>query len=98
MLALTKKTGYGLIALAHLAGLKEAQADGAVVVFSDVDFISNSMAYYQNPLKIEETAIFCTSSPKPWAAPAAQARRRRIVLAMCDHELPEIFEDQLGTV
>lgn len=34
----------------HITGLTEASENCAVVVFSDVDFITNSMAYYQNPL------------------------------------------------
>jgi ABC-type uncharacterized transport system involved in gliding motility auxiliary subunit len=34
----------------HLTGITEAAEDCVVAVFSDVDFISNTMAYYQNPL------------------------------------------------
>jgi ABC-type uncharacterized transport system involved in gliding motility auxiliary subunit len=34
----------------HVTGLTEASADCAVVVFSDVDFISDVMAYQRNPL------------------------------------------------
>ncbi len=34
----------------HIAGLTEATQNCAVVVFSDVDFISNSLAYYRNQL------------------------------------------------
>lgn len=34
----------------HITGLKEASADCAVVVFADVDFISDAMAYQGNPL------------------------------------------------
>jgi ABC-2 type transport system permease protein len=34
----------------HVTGLTEASADCAVVVFADVDFISDAMAYQSNPL------------------------------------------------
>ncbi|MFH1370304.1 MAG: GldG family protein [Planctomycetota bacterium] len=34
----------------HITGLTEAAENCVVAVFSDVDFITNSMAYYQNPL------------------------------------------------
>jgi ABC-2 type transport system permease protein len=34
----------------HVTGLTEASADCAVVVFADVDFISDAMAYQSNPI------------------------------------------------
>ncbi len=34
----------------HVTGLGQAAENCVVAVFSDVDFISNNMAYYQNPL------------------------------------------------
>ncbi len=34
----------------HITGLKEASVDCAVVVFADVDFISDAMAYQSNPI------------------------------------------------
>jgi ABC-type uncharacterized transport system involved in gliding motility auxiliary subunit len=34
----------------HITGLTEASADCAVVVFADVDFISDAMAYQSNPI------------------------------------------------
>jgi ABC-type uncharacterized transport system involved in gliding motility auxiliary subunit len=34
----------------HITGLAEAAENCVVAVFSDVDFITNGMAYYQNPL------------------------------------------------
>jgi ABC-type uncharacterized transport system involved in gliding motility auxiliary subunit len=34
----------------HVTGLAEAAENCVVAVFSDVDFITNGMAYYQNPL------------------------------------------------
>jgi ABC-2 type transport system permease protein len=34
----------------HITGLTQASENCAVVVFSDVDFISNSLAYYRNQL------------------------------------------------
>lgn len=34
----------------HITGLTEAAENCVVAVFSDVDFITNGMAYYQNPL------------------------------------------------
>jgi ABC-type uncharacterized transport system involved in gliding motility auxiliary subunit len=34
----------------HITGLKEASADCAVIVFADADFISDAMAYQNNPI------------------------------------------------